>query len=104
MDEAAAMPNSNESTGLSKLDIVKHSLRTVIETLKENDSLSIVTFTGTASTQMPPLLMNESNKKIATEAVDRMTPKNMTNLWDGCSLAWNWREKIKAPPIQQSFF
>ena len=39
-----SVTNESDHFGLSLLDIVKHATRTVIETLNENDSLALITF------------------------------------------------------------
>ena len=39
---------SKESTGLNVLDVVKHACRTILSTMRDDDRLSIVTFTDSA--------------------------------------------------------
>ncbi|KAJ7209131.1 hypothetical protein GGX14DRAFT_453190, partial [Mycena pura] len=39
----------SESTGLTVLDVVKHATRTIVESLDDNDRVSIVTFSYSAA-------------------------------------------------------
>lgn len=54
MNEAAPQPDvkdpiESEAAGLSVLDLAKHAARTVLQTLKDDDRLAIVTFSQNAT-------------------------------------------------------
>ena len=72
-----------ESHGLTILDIVKHAVNTIIQTLEENDRLSIVTYSTSASVVTNLLYMNEEGKKKSSEELKLLYPQASTNLWDG---------------------
>eukprot|EP01119_Soliformovum_irregulare_P018228 TRINITY_DN5546_c0_g1_i4.p1 TRINITY_DN5546_c0_g1~~TRINITY_DN5546_c0_g1_i4.p1 ORF type:complete len:690 (+),score=213.65 TRINITY_DN5546_c0_g1_i4:303-2072(+) len=65
------------------MDVVKHSLRTVVSALSEQDQLSIATFTDDAKEVLPLTSMSEKGKKTADEIINMLTPQASTNLWAG---------------------
>jgi hypothetical protein len=48
MDTEATQGGAVESDGFSRLDLVKHSVNTVISSLSDNDTFGIVTFSDAA--------------------------------------------------------
>ncbi|CAF3487630.1 unnamed protein product [Fusarium graminearum] len=84
MGQPAPVPGEDqESAGLSVLDLTKHAARTIIESMNENDRLSIVTFASKAKVLQPLLPMNQDNKTRAIKNVKSMEPRDATNLWQG---------------------
>ncbi|KAL6918187.1 hypothetical protein ACHAP8_008196 [Fusarium lateritium] len=84
MGQPAPVPGEDqESAGLSVLDLTKHAARTIIETMNDNDRLSIVTFASKAKVLQPLLPMNKDNKARALKNVKSMGPRDATNLWQG---------------------
>ncbi|KAF4993593.1 hypothetical protein FGRMN_6311 [Fusarium graminum] len=84
MGAAAPVPGEDgESNGLSVLDLTKHAARTIIESMNENDRLSIVTFASKVKVLQPLLPMNAVNKDRAMRNVASMSHHNATNLWQG---------------------
>jgi len=73
----------NESDGLTVLDITKHAVRTVIHSLKPGDNFSLVSYSNSATTNLPLTSMDEAGKKRASEILDTLTAGGGTNLWDG---------------------
>ncbi|OJD13212.1 hypothetical protein AJ78_06304 [Emergomyces pasteurianus Ep9510] len=91
MQSGAPLPTTDESgkpeeTGLSVLDLTKHSARTIIETLNENDRLGVVVFSTEAEVVYKISKMDEDNKKAALKAVEALQPLASTNLWHGLKL------------------
>lgn len=84
-----------EETGLSVLDIVKHSVKTIIATLEDQDELAIVEFNSKATVLLPLTCLHSSldilnsvamaarGKVTANKAVDALDADGSTNLWDG---------------------
>lgn len=86
MDEEAKLKGANgatESHGLSVLDVVKHAVRTVIESLDAQDNLSIVAYDDKAETVLQLTPMTAAGKKLAHERLATLAPDGSTNLWDG---------------------
>lgn len=74
---------SEESHGLSLLDVVKHAVKTVIQTLGRHDRLSLVGFSSTATTIFDLLTMDARGKATAERKLAELRPHGQTNLWDG---------------------
>ena len=69
------------SEGMNQLDIVKHSVKTVIHTLTDQDRLSLVAFHDEARTVFKLSGMNEGGKRQAIDALEALEPQNATNIW-----------------------
>jgi len=80
-----------ESKGhrFTRLDLVKHSIKTVIPMLDDNDYLCIILFTDTARVLLPITSMNNDGRNLANRLVDNIKAEYRTNLWDGLRLAIN---------------
>lgn len=86
MGDAAKMRNADgaqESHGFSLLDIVKHSVRTIMACLLPGDRLSLVTFSSGGTTVFGLLNMDASGRKTADTAIGQMKPLENTNIWAG---------------------
>ncbi|CAF3223542.1 unnamed protein product [Rotaria sp. Silwood2] len=84
MSDAAEIKNDkNEKYGLSQLDLVKHSVKTIIYSLCDEDRLSIVSFAYHANIVLSLTKMDDAGKKKAIEAVENLRSSGSTNLWDG---------------------
>jgi len=79
----AAGGGAEEDTGLTVLDVVKHAIRTIVETLGPRDRLSIVAFHSQAYVALPVTAMCAEGKRLALDATGALTPLGSTNLWDG---------------------
>jgi Mg-chelatase subunit ChlD len=75
--------------GFTRLDLVKHSIKTVIPTLNIEDYLCIIVFTDTARVLLPITSMNLDGRNLANRLVDNIKAEYTTNLWDGLRLAIN---------------
>lgn len=85
-------PNDETKTiseGVTILDLTKHAVKTVIETLTENDSLSIVSFDDIGEIVFPLMEMDTVGKTQATNALKLLKPRNNTNLWAGLECGLN---------------
>lgn len=73
MSTAAEIQNDkNEKYGLSQLDLVKHSLKTIINSLCDEDRLSLVSFDYNAKIILGLTKMDDAGKKNALEAVEKL--------------------------------
>jgi len=87
MEEEASVNNGNiEFTGYSRLDLVKHSLITIVKSLKDNDIFGIVTFSDNANVLLNPMKMNTFGRKLAYERIREIQKDCSTNLWEGISV------------------
>ncbi|KAL4497817.1 hypothetical protein ABPG72_000572 [Tetrahymena utriculariae] len=81
-----AVTKQSESTselGYSVLDIVKHSLNTIVQNLDEGDQFSMVTFSNNSNLICNYEQMTESNKKNSIQLINECYPEGGTNLWGG---------------------
>ena len=88
MGTEASLPKdtTGESQGFSRLDLVKHSMKTIKELLNENDYLAIITFSDRAEISMHLTKMDVRGKQTANESIDRLLPDASTNIWDALRL------------------
>ncbi|KIO22248.1 hypothetical protein M407DRAFT_28196, partial [Tulasnella calospora MUT 4182] len=89
MSSEAPVPGENERTGLSVLDVVKHAANTIITTMKPEDRIAIVSFTGSAKVVLPLTHTTEEGKSKAFKEVESLRPLDSTNLWDGLKQSMN---------------
>ncbi|KAG8949154.1 hypothetical protein FRC04_008952 [Tulasnella sp. 424] len=89
MEDQAPAPGVNEPTGLSVLDVVKHAASTIITTMKPEDRIAIVSFTGTARVVLPLTHTDKEGKAKALKEVESLQPLDSTNLWDGLKQSMN---------------
>jgi len=83
MDLEASLAGSAETSGFSRLDLVKHAVRTVASVLGENDMIGIVSFSTSAKVELHPARMTTDGKTALYAALDRIRPDSSTNIWDG---------------------
>jgi hypothetical protein len=86
MCESAApvSQRSSEAALFSRMDLVKHSMRTVAGLLATRAaSMGIVSFSDTAETNMPVKAMDVTGKADAERAIDALRPGGGTNIWAG---------------------
>ena len=83
MYEADPSESEVEDVGYSRLDIVKHSLKTVVNLLEDQDYLAIITFSGTSKVYLKLCSMNSAGKKESQKMIDNMKPNGQTNIWAG---------------------
>jgi hypothetical protein len=82
MDEICSNKNSSEKMNFTRLDLVKHTMRTIIESLGEDDSLGLVQFNSSAKALTNIVNLTESNKKVFHDKVNELRPAGGTNIWD----------------------
>jgi len=102
MNTPASTNNNSESDGFSRLDLVKHSVRTVIEVLNENDSICLITFSDDSKVVLDVTKMNDFGKEKAIEVLKNIHTEGMTNIWDGLRVALLNVEKITDPNVNIS--
>lgn len=91
----------SESDGLTRLDLVKHAVRTIIKALGKNDRLAIVAYATNARLVFGMSEMSDSNKAKALEVLDKMETCGQTNIWDG--LYWGMRQVQKSSGMSAVF-
>lgn len=72
-----------EKDGYSRLDLVKHTLKTIIHSLTDEDEISIITFNTVADVLVPRTKLTDANKQDLDSRIDLLNPGGQTNIWDG---------------------
>lgn len=65
------------------LDLVKHSVKTIVHTLTDTDRLAIVVFSTQSEVKMHLSEMNETGRLEAIEILNKIQATNQTNIWAG---------------------
>lgn len=82
-DDSATATAGKEQSYLTRLDIAKHAVKTVIACLNETSCFSLVTYSTHAATLLNALPMTDHNKAEAHCIVDRIAAGGSTNMWEG---------------------
>ncbi len=75
--------------GHSVLSITVCAAKTILNSLNENDNISIVTYTDKASILVDYWSSTKSNKVLIEKMLDELKPENTTNIWDGIKTSLN---------------
>jgi len=82
--QTAVTTADKEEDGFTILDIVKHAACTVVESLSNNHTVTLISFSNRAKVIFCNLAMGTSdNKKTAHDAIKALSPQGATNLWEG---------------------
>jgi len=80
--------DSMESMRLSRLGLIKHSLNTIVSTLRKDDMICVIQFSDYATIKVrPTVLVNNEIKKMVIVNINTMRVGGVTNLWSGIKLA-----------------
>ncbi|KAF0977053.1 hypothetical protein FDP41_003706 [Naegleria fowleri] len=85
--EETSKDPSTENAGFSRLDLVKHSVRTFIEVMNDKDCLALIPFSDKARIDLSLTKMTAYGKKKAIDKLEKMQPEGSTNVWDGVRCA-----------------
>lgn len=99
MNESGSIEKVSESDNFSRLDLVKHSVKTVANMLTPDDYLAIISFSNSANVVMGIQQMSPEGKLLAVSSVDALQAESGTNLWDGLRVAL---QMAKENPIIKS--
>ena len=84
-----------EEVGISRLGLVKHSLKTVASILSKDDRMSLITFNRKAKLCLEPTEMNETGKNIIFDEIKKMHADGWTNIWDALRVGMIEAQKYK---------
>jgi hypothetical protein len=80
---SSASVSQAEDSGLSVLDVVKHAVNTIIQSLGSSDRLSVVTFSDEAKVLFANIQMDTAGKEKVKNQVNALCTEGRTNLWAG---------------------
>jgi hypothetical protein len=87
MNEGASLSEGTEEHGFTRLDLVKHGVRTLSALLGPDDMLGLITFSNNAQVVLPPTAQNDAGRASVLAALERVQADASTNIWDGIRLA-----------------
>ena len=103
MDTAASKKDDVEAQMFSILALVKHSMKTIIKGLNQNDYLGIISFANASKIELPLVQMTDENKQKALLCVERLRTCGSTNFWSGIKESFdhfkNSSKKLRNPTI-----
>ena len=76
-------PGNGERDGLTRMDLVKHATKAVINMLGDDDHIAIVSYNHAARLVLDLTCTNQLGRDRATVALGTLTPDGRTNIWDG---------------------
>ena len=71
------------SNGISILSLTIVAAKTIIQSLNENDNVSVVTYTDKAKIIVENMSCSDTNKDVINLQLNQLRPLNSTNIWDG---------------------
>lgn len=80
---AVVKVENSEFDGYSRLDFVKHSLNTIVNSLGADDVFGLSRFSTHGSVVLTPKKMNADGKLLALSAIASLQPDGQTNLYSG---------------------
>lgn len=83
MGASAGNTPGTEDHGFTRLDLVKHAVRTMAALLGPADSLGIVSFSTEARIVLAPAHMDAAGRDAVSAALETVRPDASTNIWDG---------------------
>lgn len=89
LDIIAVIDRSGSMSGL-RIDLVKKALRFISKQLRSGDRLAIVSYSDTASVDLPLTLMDSEGQAVCSEALENLHAGGCTNLGEG--LLWGLGE------------
>ena len=75
-----------EDVGISRLGLVKHSLKTIALTLNKEDKMSLITFETNAKLCLEATELNDTGKDLIFDEIQNMISHGCTNIWDALRL------------------
>jgi Mg-chelatase subunit ChlD len=84
-----------EDINLSRLQLVQHSLKTIVNTLTQADRVIFIEFDDSAHVILELTIMDEIGKQVAIDIIDNLQSKTSTNIWDALRVGIQEAQKIK---------
>ena len=96
MDIIASDKNVNgECDDLTRLNLACHSIKTIIESLTENDEIGIISFSSNAYKKLEMTKMDENGKENAKLIINNLTAHGTTNIYDGLKKSFELLSTIR---------
>ncbi len=100
MDSQSSLKSNSEGAQFSRLDLVKHSMKTLATLVSQHQStkssMAILTFSSSAQIRMPVTSMDSTGLQTALTTLDSLVAGGGTNIWEGLRLAFVQADTILA--------
>jgi len=83
MGEPCGGSSNEEDDGFTRLDLVKHTMNTIITSLTKYDQICLIKFSTSAEVIAHVTKLTDSNKATLMQTMNRLQPEYSTNIWDG---------------------
>lgn len=87
MGESCSIGTGSEDDGFTRLNLLQHSMNTVIEMLEQGDELVLIQFNSTSQCIFNEII-NQANKPRAKSIIDSLVPGGGTYIWNGLRQAY----------------
>ena len=87
MEEICLNKNLQEVLNYTRLDLVKHTMNTIIDSLSIHDEIAIVEFNTAAKALTGIIPVNQTNKTLLHTKVNLLRGDGGTNIWDALRVA-----------------
>ena len=95
MDIIASGKNENgECDDLTRLNLACHSIKTIIESLTDNDEIGIISFNHLAYTNLKMTKMDQEGKETAKIVINNLGSNGGTNIYEGLKKSFELLETI----------
>jgi Mg-chelatase subunit ChlD len=101
-ESCTEVSSGKEDDGFSRLDLVKHTLNTIITSLSAQDRICIIKFSNTAEMVANLTFLTETDKYSLIDRVQRLSPDASTNLWDGLRVAFDQMTTLSAADVESA--
>jgi len=101
-ESCTEVSSGKEDDGFSRLDLVKHTLNTIITSLSAQDRICIIKFSNTAEMVANLTFLTETDKYFLMDRVQRLSPDASTNLWDGLRVAFDQMATLSADDVESA--
>jgi Mg-chelatase subunit ChlD len=87
--EQSKNKSDNDRIFINTINIAKHSAKTIVKMLSQNDRLCIITFSQFIHLKMDLMIMNDDNKQKALLIIDNINAQGATNIWGSLEKAFD---------------
>jgi len=101
-ESCTEISSGKEDDGFSRLDLVKHTLNTIITSLSAQDRICIIKFSNTAELVAHLTFLTETDKLSLMDKVQRLSPDASTNLWDGLRVAFDQMTTLSTDDVESA--
>jgi len=92
-----------ETQYISRLELIKHSLKTIVASLRKDDMISVITFNGESNVHIKPtVLLSKNEKESVISDINSMNAYGQTNMWSGIREAIEVSKSITFKKYQKS--